>query len=126
MTEKFITDAHQAYMEIFKSLLAKIQTAHPGINPLSVLEASLTTIGKILLELGHIEPNEAFILLGLIATKPSAFICKTKGPTEVSEYVKSMSELFAYTILDRIPSAIDQITQQEKAQQKQNNKVTLA
>jgi hypothetical protein len=38
-----------------------------------------------------------------------------------------MAELFAYTLLDRLPSAIDQVTQQDKLRQRQhNNKVVLS
>jgi hypothetical protein len=125
MTEKFITEAHQAYIGIVKSLLAKAQEAHLGANPNNTLEACLQTVGQVLLELGHLEVNEAFVVLGFIATKPLAFMCKGMGPDEVSKVVKSMAELFAYTILDRLPSAIDQITQQEKAQRAKNNKVVL-
>lgn len=125
MTEQFIDKRHEIYIEIVKSLLSKIQVKHPGENPSVILESCLQTIGKVLMELGNVATNEAFVVLGFIASKSSAFVCHDFGPNETAKYVKDMSDLFVYTLLERLPDAIDQITQQKKAQRTQNNKVVL-
>jgi hypothetical protein len=120
-------EAHKAYIAIVKSTLGKIQKKHPGEDPYTILNACMQTLGHVLVGLADLEPNEAFMVLGLAAAIPSAVVLKNAGPAEVAPYVKGMAELFAYTLLDRLPSAIDQVTQQDKLRQRQhNNKVVLS
>jgi hypothetical protein len=118
-------EAHKAYIAIVKSTLGKIQKKHSGEDPTTILNACMQALGRILVGLGDLEPNEAFMVLGLAAAIPSAVVLKNAGPAEVAPYVKGMAELFAYTLLDRLPSAIDQVTQQDKLRQRQHNNTVV-
>jgi hypothetical protein len=120
-------EAHKAYLAIVASILKKVQQKHPGERPQEVLDGCMSAMGRVLGGLGDLSVNEAFVVLGFAATIPSAMMLKNAGPAEVAPYVKNMAELFAYTMLDRLPPTIDQITEQDRAHQRsQNNKVVLS
>jgi hypothetical protein len=122
MTKPTTEQMHEEYLKVVKSTLAKIQKKHPGQNPAAVLDGFMQAFGTLLVGVGDLNPTEAFVLLGFAGTVPSAAILKHKGPAEVAPFVKSMAELFAYTLLDRLPVVIDQIVKQDS---KRAARVTL-
>jgi hypothetical protein len=126
VSKEFSEEAvRNAYLGVVRSMLEKIQKRHPGQDPQKVLGGAMASLGNLLLGLGDLEPNEAFCVLGFAAAISSASVLKHKGPNEVAPYVKAMAELFAYTMLDRIPSTIDQMVKQDAIAAQRAGKVKL-
>jgi hypothetical protein len=122
-----VKEVHEAYLSVARSMLEKIKARHPGQNPQQVLDGAMQSFGTVLAGLGDLSPQESFLVLGFIATIPTAAILRHKGPAEVAPFVKSMAELFAYTMLDRIPQVIDQMVRQDAVvAMKRSAKVTLS
>jgi hypothetical protein len=122
-----VKEVHEAYLSVARSMVEKIKAKHPDRNPQEVLNGAIQAFGTVLAGLGDLSPQESFLVLGFIATIPTVAILRHKGPAEVAPFVKSMAELFAYTMLDRIPQVIDQMVRQDAlAAKKKGAKVTLA
>lgn len=113
MTKPTHEQMHEEYLAVVKTLLGKIQKKHPNQDPQVVLNGFMQAFGMLLTGLGDVNPTEAFVLLGFAGTVPSASLLKHKSPAEVAPFVKSMAELFAYTLLDRLPVIIDQVVKQD-------------